>query len=200
MDGSASHGPAACARVLRVLLDGAADVLHFTGDAAIAKPGYYLYFNNWGTCPGVNCCDSPAGCATCCFDKPPHPYLPGCGDLTNGSDPYGSYHTVQAYYTADFTTFTNLGMALELAVRKPGTEFRPHVVCNPKTKKFLMWFEDRGSGLTGCKRCTLHFDLPFPHPGHLHLPLPPPLYITPPSLGPTANCHQQTPPRSRLRH
>ena len=153
-----------------------------------------------GARPGVNCCDSPAGCATCCFDKPPHPYLPGCGDLTNGSDPYGSYHTVQAYYTADFTTFTNLGMALELAVRKPGTEFRPHVVCNPKTKKFLMWFEDRGSGLTGCKRCTLHFDLPFPHPGHLHLPLPPPLYITPPSLGPTANCHQQTPPRSRLRH
>lgn len=37
-----------------------------------------------GACPGVNCCDAAAGCATCCFDNPPHPYLPGCADKNNG--------------------------------------------------------------------------------------------------------------------
>ena len=58
--------------------------------------------------------------------------------------PDGGYHTVQAYYTADFTDFTDLGVALTVAARLPGTEFRPHVVFNPKSKKFLMWFEDRG--------------------------------------------------------
>eukprot|EP00037_Helgoeca_nana_P009024 m.79567 g.79567 ORF g.79567 m.79567 type:complete len:377 (+) comp19303_c0_seq2:21-1151(+) len=124
------------------LITGEADVMLHEG-------AYYFYFNNWGTCPGVNCCDAAAGCATCCFDKPPHPYLPGCGDLTNGSDPYGLYHTVQAYKTTDFVSWDNLGDALPLSNRKPGTEFRPHVVFNPKTNLFVMWFEDRGPGLSG---------------------------------------------------
>ena len=72
----------------------------------------------------------------------------GGGGGIGGSwvSPDGSYHTVQAYYTSDFTTYTNLGIALPLDARLPGTEFRPHVVYNAKTKKFLMWFEDRGYG------------------------------------------------------
>jgi hypothetical protein len=124
------------------LITGEADVLVHEG-------AYYLYFNNWGTCPGVNCCDSQGGCADCCFDNPPHPYAPGCGDLKNGSDPYGLYHTVQAYQTTDFTTFTNLGVALTMDARLPGTEFRPHVVYNPKSKLFVMWYEDRGANEQG---------------------------------------------------
>ena len=115
-----------------------------TGEAdVLLKDGvYYMYFNNWGDCPGVNCCSDPAGCATCCFKTFKH-YLPGCGDFNNGSDPYGLYHTVQAYSTKDFKTWTNLGVALSLKDRLPGTEFRPHVLYNKKTKLFNMWFEDR---------------------------------------------------------
>lgn len=71
--------------------------------------------------------------------------LAGCGDLTNGSDPYGLYHTFHAYKTTDFTTFENLGVALSLDARQPGIVFRPSVIYNPKTKLFVMWFEDRGS-------------------------------------------------------
>eukprot|EP00041_Stephanoeca_diplocostata_P022716 m.544359 g.544359 ORF g.544359 m.544359 type:complete len:300 (+) comp22138_c0_seq19:62-961(+) len=122
-----------------------------TGEASVMRHdgAYYLYFNNWGSCPGVNCCDASAGCATCCFDHPPHPYLPGCGDHNNGSDPYGLYHTFQAYKTTDFTTFENLGVALTLDARLPGIVFRPSVIYNPATKLFVMWFEDRGSDLHG---------------------------------------------------
>lgn len=46
---------------------------------------WYLYFNDWGACPGVDCCGSegrgggdPGVCASCCFKKPPHPYITGC--------------------------------------------------------------------------------------------------------------------------
>ena len=42
-----------------------------TGEATVlyvpAAALYYVYFNNWGGCPGVDCCPSPAGCASCCF-------------------------------------------------------------------------------------------------------------------------------------
>eukprot|EP00038_Savillea_parva_P009838 m.186169 g.186169 ORF g.186169 m.186169 type:complete len:710 (-) comp16687_c0_seq1:65-2194(-) len=124
------------------LITGEADVLYHEG-------AYYFYFNNWGSCPGVNCCDAAAGCATCCFDHPPHPYLPGCGDPNNGSDPYGLYHTFQAYKTTDLVTWENLGVALTLENRLPGIAFRPHVIYNAKTNLFLMWYEDRGSHLSG---------------------------------------------------
>eukprot|EP00931_Biecheleriopsis_adriatica_P073094 TRINITY_DN47450_c0_g1_i1.p1 TRINITY_DN47450_c0_g1~~TRINITY_DN47450_c0_g1_i1.p1 ORF type:complete len:386 (+),score=33.55 TRINITY_DN47450_c0_g1_i1:85-1158(+) len=124
------------------LITGEADILQYNG-------AYYLYFNNWGTCPGINCCDSKAGCASCCFDSPPHPYSTGCESHTNGSDPYGQYHTVQAYRTTDFETFENLGMALPLSARRPGIMFRPHVVFNAKTSLFVMWYEDRSSNARG---------------------------------------------------
>ena len=127
------------------LLTGEASVMHHEGN-------YYFYFNNWGSCPGVDCCASTQGCATCCFSDPPGGYLPGCGSLTNGSDPYGIYHTVEGYRTADFETWTYMGEALPLASRAtveqpghPGTEFRPCVVYNAATKLFVMWYEDRGS-------------------------------------------------------
>jgi len=122
-----------------------------TGEAsAMAHDGaYYFYFNNWGNCPGVDCCKSSAGCATCCFNDPPIPYTPGCGNLTNGSDPYGVYHTIQAYKTTDFTTWENLGVALDLKHRHAGTEFRPCVVFNKKTGMFVMWYEDRGGTQKG---------------------------------------------------
>ena len=73
-----------------------------------------------------------------------HVTLLGCGDLTNGSDPYGLYHTFHAYKTSDFATYENLGVALALDARLPGTAFRPSVIYNPTTKLFVMWFEDRG--------------------------------------------------------
>ena len=127
------------------LLTGEASVLHHEGN-------YYFYFNNWGTCPGVDCCASSAGCASCCFHDPPGGYLPGCGSLTNGSDPYGIYHTVEGYRTADFETWTYMGEALPLASRaaveklgQPGIEFRPCVVYSAATKLFVMWYEDRGA-------------------------------------------------------
>jgi hypothetical protein len=42
-----------------------------TGEADVVKHGdtFFLYFNNWGPCPGVDCCKSAAGCATCCFKE-----------------------------------------------------------------------------------------------------------------------------------
>jgi hypothetical protein len=56
---------------------------------------------------------------------------------------------VQAYSTKDFKAFNNLGVALPLNARKFGIEFRPHVVYNAKNKMFVMYFEDRGPGLSG---------------------------------------------------
>lgn len=121
-----------------------------TGEAsAMAHNGsYYFYFNNWGSCPGVDCCADKAGCATCCFNNFPN-YTKGCASPTNGSDPYGDWHTVQGYKTTDFKTWTNMGVALPLASRNPGTEFRPCVVYNAMTKLFVMWYEDRGPNETG---------------------------------------------------
>ena len=134
-----------------------------TGEADVLKHGdtYFLYFNNFGNCPGVDCCKSSGGCASCCFADPPSPYLPGCGAgnatpgdprLTheqNSSDPYGFYHTVQVYSTTDFKIFDNLGVALPLAARRFGVEFRPHVVYNAKQRLFVMWFENRLSSGKG---------------------------------------------------
>ena len=134
-----------------------------TGEADVLKHGdtYFLYFNNFGDCPGVDCCESSGGCASCCFGAPPTPYLPGCGignatpggslltHARNSSDPYGFYHTVQVYSTTDFTRFENLGVALPLTGRRFGVVFRPHVVYNPKLRNFVMWFEDRSTSGKG---------------------------------------------------
>jgi beta-xylosidase len=126
-----------------------------TGEASVLlhRGFYYFYFNNWGSCPGVDCCSSTTGCASCCFDDYAH-YLPGCADKNNGSSPYGLYHTVQVYRTHDLAQWENLGTALPLTSRKPGIEFRPCVVYNAKADEFVMWYEDRGTGETGYSVAT----------------------------------------------
>ena len=37
-----------------------------TGEASVLALGgfWYFYFNDWGSCPGVDCCDSAGGCAS----------------------------------------------------------------------------------------------------------------------------------------
>src|SRR5512135_3459603 len=42
-----------------------------------------------------------------------------------------------------------MGMALPLANRKAGIEFRPRVIYRASSKTFLMWYEDRWEGQTG---------------------------------------------------
>ena len=67
-----------------------------TGEASVLQHGgfFFFFFNDWGSCPGVDCCASSGGCASCCFSHPPHPFAPGCSSPTNGSNPYGNYHVV----------------------------------------------------------------------------------------------------------
>ena len=80
-----------------------------TGEASVMAHGgeFWFYFNDWGSCPGVDCCAAEAGCASCCFDSPPEPLRP-C------QNPYGLNHTVQSYRTSDFVTWENMGVALSL--------------------------------------------------------------------------------------
>ena len=120
----------------RPLITGEMDVMSHNGS-------WYFYANDWGSCPGIDCCASSGGCASCCYDNPPQPYTPGCGDLKNGSDPYGYYHQVVVYQTSDFVTWNYLGVALPLSLRKPGELMRMHVIYNAKTQLFVMWYEDR---------------------------------------------------------
>ena len=107
-----------------------------TGEAGVLRHNgsFYFYFNDWNvnnTCPGVDCCASKAGCASCCFNTPggvPHPMRSDCTDPKNGSNPYGYYHQFVAYRTTDFQTWEYLGVALPLSARKPGELMRPHVL------------------------------------------------------------------------
>jgi len=113
-----------------------------TGEASVLQHGglFYLYMNNWGACAGVDCCGSSGGCASCCF-SPPTPRYP---------DPcvYTANHSVVAYSTPDFASFTYLGEALPLGARRAGIEFRPQVVFNSASGLFVMWYEDRWTGGT----------------------------------------------------
>ena len=47
--------------------------LLLTGEADILKSPingkFYLYMNDWGGCEGIDCCDSPSGCESCCLWK-----------------------------------------------------------------------------------------------------------------------------------
>jgi len=122
------------------IITGEASVLKVTEEDGVTA--FYFYFNNWGACAGVNCCDSDAGCASCCFDDPPHP-------MQSCSNPYLNDHTVQVYRTVDFNVWENFGVALPLANRNPGIEFRPCVVYNSLSNRYVMWYEDRGPDETG---------------------------------------------------
>ena len=114
-----------------------------TGESSVLSWGgaYYVYFNDWGSCPGVDCCSSLLGCADCCFDPPSSRYPDTCV--------YANGHTVVVYRTTDFHTWEPLGVALPLANRKAGILFRPRVVYRASSGTFLMWYEDRWEGQTG---------------------------------------------------
>ena len=138
-------------------------------DILLHQGVYFLYSNNLGWCPGIDCCASPGGCATCCFEHPPAGYERGCGRgnvsrlprsegpvsvLRNSSDPWGFYHEVQVYRTADFRSFENLGVALSPSAHRWGCEYRPHVRWNPTTEQFIMWTASEGCG-SGAPRGSL---------------------------------------------
>ena len=113
--------------------------LLLTGEASVLNMNekYYFYFNDWGSCPGVNCCDTPSGCASCCFKG------------TNGSCVYTDNHNIVVYETTDFENWKFGGIALNVSNREPGIMFRPHVVYNKKTERYIMWYEDRHPGQAG---------------------------------------------------
>ena len=108
-----------------------------TGEASVLAWGgaYYVYFNDWGSCPGVDCCSSPLGCADCCFSPPSAQYPDTCV--------YADGHTVVVYRTTDFQTWEPQGVALPAcqpqgrdrvpaAGRLPGEQQDlPHVVRGP---------------------------------------------------------------------
>lgn len=112
------------------LITGEADVLVHDGSM-------YFYFNNWGGCTGVNCCNSTSGCASCCFAGPNDPCV------------YTNNHSVVVYKTSDLEKWNYMGEALPLGARHIGIEFRPHVVFNKATNLFVMWYEDRWHGQSG---------------------------------------------------
>ena len=116
----------------------------YTGEASVMRTSdsFYFYFNDWGNCTGVDCCESASGCASCCFDNPPYP-------IESCQNPYGLNHIVHAYETKDFQTWNYLGVALSLSNRPPGIMFRPCVVYNEKTNMYVMWYEDRSANSSG---------------------------------------------------
>lgn len=116
------------------LITGEASVLAWNG-------AYYVYFDDWGDCPGVDCCPSRLGCADCCFNPPTAQYPDNCV--------YANGHTVIVYRTVDFESWEPKGVALPLANRKDGIMFRPHVIYRASTNSFLMWYIDRWEGQTG---------------------------------------------------
>eukprot|EP01006_Ploeotia_vitrea_P060439 TRINITY_DN75911_c0_g1_i1.p1 TRINITY_DN75911_c0_g1~~TRINITY_DN75911_c0_g1_i1.p1 ORF type:complete len:365 (-),score=34.84 TRINITY_DN75911_c0_g1_i1:55-1149(-) len=113
----------------KLLITGESDAIQHNGK-------FYFYFNNWGTCNGIDCCPTSGGCASCCFT-----HLHTCV--------YGKNHSVVVYETSDLSTWIYRGEALPLSSRLPGTEFRPHVIFNKLTNKFVMWYEDRHPGQQG---------------------------------------------------
>jgi hypothetical protein len=108
-----------------------------TGEAAVlqADGHWYFYFNDWGSCgnyTGLDTCSSPAGCASCA----PH----GLGNCV-----YDTAHVVRAYRTRDFRVWEDVGVVLPLAARTTGYLFRPHVVHNAASGRYVMWLEDHST-------------------------------------------------------
>ena len=109
------------------LRTGEGDVLHYGGL-------YYLYLNDWGGCAGVDCCSSPFGCLSCCFKR-------------TDACVYANNHTVNVYSSPDLSSWTFEGPVLTPSqVEYNGAVFRPHVVYNAATGKFVMWFLRKGRG------------------------------------------------------
>eukprot|EP01043_Picozoa_sp_COSAG02_P045718 COSAG02_NODE_4211_length_5625_cov_8.798950_2_plen_298_part_00 len=72
----------------------------------------------------------------------PVPRLSTCGLYVYLDSVYGANHSVVVYKT-DLKTWENKGVALSTHARRSGTEFRPCVVYNARTRKYVMWYEDR---------------------------------------------------------
>lgn len=127
---------------LRLPVDEAGDEL-VTGEASVLLHAgrYYFYFNDWGGCPGIDCCGSSGGCASCCFGPEQNASLDGCV--------YRANHSVVAYSTADLASWRRHGVVLAEAARAPGVEFRPNVIRHAASGAFLMWYEDRHENQTG---------------------------------------------------
>ena len=124
--------------------------LLLTGEMSVLYDGgsWVLYVNDWGSCKGIDCCNAEGfnGCSTCCFTKPP---------LT---DPcvYTANHTVVAYRTSDWSSFTPLGAVLPPSARIPGIEFRPQVIKCPATGTYVLWYEDRWTSGTNRGYAVAH--------------------------------------------
>ena len=96
-----------------------------------------ITISDWGEC---YCSDNP---------KLQAAGLPGCcGKARGAACVYGANHSVVVYKT-DLKTWSYEGVALPLSARISGTEFRPCVIYNNQTKKYLMWYEDRHPGQQG---------------------------------------------------
>ena len=96
---------------------------------------YYFYISNWGCCEQVNCCASdapwPEGeCWQCCAAQ------------LQSKCTYARNHTINAYRTADFGRWEDLGVLVGLKDRIPGTVFAPTVVYNARDRRYLMWYEN----------------------------------------------------------
>lgn len=92
---------------------------------------YYFFFNNWGDCPGVDCCDTQGGCWTCCMDQ--H------HDCT-----FAYNHSIVGYKSVDLKTFEPLGPVFSPAdfnATRSVVVFRPHVLFNELTKRFVLWYK-----------------------------------------------------------
>lgn len=120
-------------------LDAAGQLL-LTGELTVVSwnNSFWVYLNNWGGCPGVDCCTSASGCASCCFNPPSPRYPDACV--------YTANHSVVAYRTDDFATYEPLGVVLPLSARRAGVEFRPQVIFHAPSASFIMWYEDRWTG------------------------------------------------------
>ena len=122
--------------------------MHRVGDI------FYIYFNDWGDCPGINRCSSARWCASCCFrdGSAPRPFR-------KCSDPFGADHIVRAYSTCNFRLWQRLVESVVLN-RAPGVLLRPRVVFNAHSRLWVMWYENRqlesflsnASGLSKRKR------------------------------------------------
>ena len=108
-----------------------------TGETSVLphpeKDGFFLYYVNlWGSCPSVDCCPSPDGCASCCYVPSTSAYNDTCV--------FADHHTVYVYET-NLTYWSEPVAVLPPSARTPGIEFRPHVVF--AQGKYVMWFENR---------------------------------------------------------
>lgn len=130
----------------RAIITGETDVL-----SPITPGGdYVVYTNDWGGCRDTDCCESPGGCASCCYVPPTPAYPDACVFTKN--------HSVVAYSTADFREWQYRGIVFSGA---KGIEFRPHVVFNKARNSYVMWFEDRPAAIRSSGYSVATSDSPY---------------------------------------